>query len=68
MKDIFNSISMYSWKKISSLANIRNKLCYKKVRPQRSAIRYVRKNVLNLDGKDSIRFGIFQIAKKWSIV
>ena len=62
MKDIFNSISMYSWKKISSLTNIRNKLCYKKVCPQRSQIRYVRKNLLNLDGKDSIRFGIFQIA------
>ena len=51
MKNIFNSISIYFWKKISSLTNITNKCVIWK-------IMYVCKNLLNLDCKDSIRFDI----------
>ena len=31
MKNIFNSISIYSWKKISMLTNIRNKCVFRKI-------------------------------------
>ena len=51
MKNIFNSISIYFWKKNSSLTNITNKCVIRK-------IMYICKNLLNLDCKDSIRFDI----------
>ena len=51
MKNIFNSISIFLWKKNSSLTNITNKSAIRK-------IMYVCKNLLNLYCKDSIRFGI----------
>ena len=51
MKTIFNSISIYLRKNVSSLTNTTNKCVIRKKM-------YVCKNLLNLDCKDSIRFGI----------
>ena len=54
IKNIFNSISTYSWKKVPSSANIRNNVIRK--------IRYICKNLSNFDYIDSICFGIFHVA------
>ena len=55
-KNVFNPISIYSWKSISSLKIMRKKCLIRK-------IRYVCKNLLNLDYNDSIVLAFSQLLK-----